>query len=320
MKRATGYRGVVLVVLCLVLAVPAAAAVVVDGSADAEYGAPLSTQSTQTQFGNSNLGQPDFANGSELDLGYGVIQGDKLFLFLSGNLESNFNKLEIFIDCIGGGQNRLRGDNPNVDFNGLNRMGDDGSGNGLEFDAGVGADYWIGVTGGGGPYQLFANFAELKTLGGGAGSFLGQTGAESNGPLSGGSNPGGIRVTISNRNTAGVNDGCAASSGAGVDRGVEIAIPLGAIGSPKGCIKVSAFVNGGGHDFLSNQVLAPVPAGTCNLAEPRTVDFSALGGSQFFTVCPENRVPAGGPWSMVVLSLGMLAAAVVMLRRKVATA
>ena len=45
-----------------------------------------------------------------------------------------FNKLDIFIDAIDGGQLKLRGDNPNVDFNGLNRMGDDGSNNGLRFD------------------------------------------------------------------------------------------------------------------------------------------------------------------------------------------
>jgi hypothetical protein len=46
-------------------------------------------------------------------------------------------------------------------------MGDDGSGNGLTFDAGFEADYWIGITGGGAPYALYANWAQLATFGGG---------------------------------------------------------------------------------------------------------------------------------------------------------
>ena len=266
-----------------------AGAVTVDGTLDASYGFALTTQTTQTQFGNSNLGQVGFANGSELDVGHAIVQSQTLHLFLGGNLESNFNKLEIFFECIGGGQNKLRGDNPNVDFNGLNRMGDDGSGNGLTFDAGYDADYWIGVTGGdagGGNYQLFANYAELLTGGGGGGYYLGQTGAASNGVLSGGSNPNNILVTIDNGNTGGVDGGCGASSGAGVNKGVELEIPLAALGNPTGCIKISAFVNGGGHDYVSNQVLGPLPAGSCNLGEPRAVNFSQQSGDQSFTVCP----------------------------------
>lgn len=105
-----------------------------------------------------------------------MIDGGTLCQRLPGNLESNFNKIEIFIDSVAGGQNMLRGDNADVDFNGLNRMGNDGSGNGLMFDMGFEADYYITATNGdigGGTYQLFANYATLPTLGGGSGSFLG---------------------------------------------------------------------------------------------------------------------------------------------------
>jgi RHS repeat-associated protein len=202
---------------------------------------------------------------------------------LTGNLESNFNKLEIFIDSIPGGQNRLRGNNPSVDFNGLNRMGDDGSGNGLTFEAVFTADYWIGVTGGDSPYQIYANYAELLTSGGGQGYFLGQTGAASNGTLSGGTNPFGIRATINNSNTAGVTAGSGASSGAGVASGIELAIPLAAIGNPTGTISICAFVNGASHDFVSNQVLAGIGGGA-NLGEPRSVNFGSITGTQSFTV------------------------------------
>jgi len=256
----------------------------VDGIAEASYGAPLSIQQVQTQFGDNSLGAIDYANGSELDVAYGVVQCGYLYLFLAGNLESNFNKLEVFIDCQPGGQNKLRGDNANVDFNGLNRMGDDGSGNGLRFDTGFDADYWFSVTGGGGPYALYANYGQLLTGGGGAGDYLGTTGAASNGVLSGGTDHG-VMVTINNSNGVGVSGGCGASSGAGVGTGVEFAIPLALIGNPSGCIKVCAFINGGGHDYLSNQVLGSLPVGTCNLGEPRSVDFNQFDGNQYFTLC-----------------------------------
>jgi hypothetical protein len=163
----------------------------IDGTRDALYYNLIVEQNTQTGFGDSNLGHVAYANGSELDAAYAYVDMNNgiLYLFLAGNLESNFNKLEIFFDTVAGGQNRLRGDNSNVDFGGLNRMGDDGSGNGLRFDSGFEADYWIGVTGGGSPYALYANWAQLLTLGGGPGYYLGTTGAASNGILSGGFNP-----------------------------------------------------------------------------------------------------------------------------------
>ncbi len=271
----------------LLLASFAAAAVAqtVDGTLDATYGPAKSTQSTQTGFGDANLGVVDYANGSELDGAYATVSGNVLYLFLSGNLESNFNKLEIFFDTVGGGQGKLRGDNAGVDFNGLNRMGDDGSGNGLRFDAGFEPDYWIGVTGGGGPYAIYANYAVLLAAGGGPGNYLGSANAASNGVLSGGTNPDNIQVTVNNSNTLGVSGGCGGASGAGVNTGWELAIPLSAIGNPSICFQVCAFVNGSGHDYLSNQVLSPLPAGTCNLGDPRFVDFNQFDGPQHFDVC-----------------------------------
>lgn len=260
-------------------------AAIVDGQLDGSYGPPIVTQTTQTQFGDSNLGAIDAANGSELDVAHGYVSGGVLYLFLGGNLETNFNKLELFIDGIAGGQNKLRGDNPDVDFNGLNRLGDDGSGNGLTFDAGFEPDFYITLTNGGGPTQVFSNFAELLTGGGGSGGYLGQA-TPGSGTLSGGTNPFGIELTVDNSNTGGVSSGCDASSGAGVSTGIELAIPLAAIGNPTGCITVSAMINGSGHDFLANQVLGPLPVGTCNLGEPRAVNFETLAGSQYFTVCP----------------------------------
>jgi hypothetical protein len=257
--------------------------IVMDGVLDDAYGKALAIQNVQTQFGDSNLGLIDFANGSELNSGHGFIDADAGFLrvFLTGNLESNFNKLDVFIDFRDGGQNRLRGDNPDVDFNGLNRMGDDGSGNGLTFDKGFAADLYITFTGGNSPYQTFANSADILTDGGGSGGFLGSGGAGT-AFLNGGN---GIQIAIDNSNTAGVGGGTGKASGAGVTTGIEIAIPLSLLGGYDGRdVLVSAFVNGGGHDFLSNQVLGGAGAGTGNLGEPRNVNFNFLSGLQYFAI------------------------------------
>ncbi|MCS7300659.1 MAG: PEP-CTERM sorting domain-containing protein [Fimbriimonadales bacterium] len=274
----------------------------VDGTRDALYGSAIVVQNTPTGFGDSNLGQVGFANGSELDAAYAYVDmlNSTLYLFLAGNLESNFNKLEIFFDTVAGGQNRLRGDNPNVDFGGLNRMGDNGSGNGLRFDSGFEADYWIGITGGGNPYELFANWAQLLTNGGGPGYYLGKTGAASDGTLSGGNNPNGIRVTINNSNTGGVTSTTADPvAAASVATGVELAIPFAAIGiTAPTVIKISAFINGAGHDFVSNQVLGGIGGGG-NLGEPRNVNFASIPGDQYFSVV----VPE--PASLLALGAGL---------------
>jgi hypothetical protein len=264
----------------LLFATAALAQPVIDGSWDPIYRI-LAIQNTQTGFGDSNLGAVDYANGSELDVAYGIVKDGWLYLLLAGNLESNFNKLEIFFDTRPGGQNRLRGDNPDVDFNGLNRMGDDGSGNGLTFDADFEADFWIGVTGGGSPYRLYANYAELG--GPGVGLYLGNTGAVSDGVLVDGNNPFGIRVTINNSNTGGVTGGTGLGNGADVMTGVELAIPLNAIGNPTSSFKVCVFINGLFHDYLSNQVLAGIGGGG-NLGEPRLVNFGNIPGEQYFWV------------------------------------
>ena len=122
------------------------------------------------------------------------------------------------------------GDNPDVDFNGLNRMGDDGGGNGLTFDAEFEPDHFLAFTGSGDPYVLYGHYAELLTGGGGDGYFLGEGGAGTDGTLTGGFNPNGIRATIDNRNTSGVVAGTGPDSGHGVTTGLELSIPLAALG------------------------------------------------------------------------------------------
>ena len=276
----------ILATLGLVAASANAQSIILDGVLDKTYGAKaLVVQNTQTGFGNSNTGTIDFANGSELNSAHAYIEDGFLFLMLTGNLESNFNKLEVFLDAVPGGQNQLRNDNIDVDFNGLNRMGDDPQTTkvveGLRFDEGFEADMWVGLTCGNNPLEVYMNYATIQTEGGGQGGYQGTGGAGLAGAQIFKS---GFGYGIDNSNIGGVEGGADIGSGAGATTGVELRIPLSAIAGYKGGdIKVCAFINGQGHDFISNQVLGPLGGGG-NLGEPRVVNFADIPGDQFFVI------------------------------------
>ncbi|NUQ66764.1 MAG: hypothetical protein HUU18_00580 [Phycisphaerales bacterium] len=191
---------------------------VIDGAYESSYGAAKFIQGNYTGFGNANSGNAVSANGSEIDQVFAVVHDnntpadttdDILYLLVAGNLETNYNKLSLFFDSLPAqGQNQLRGDNPNVDFNGLNRMGDSGSGNGLKFDAAFSPDYWIAITNGwtGSNHAMFVNYSELLTGGAGFGTYVG-TAAEPypiGGTLTLQAGAPDIRAFILNSNTAGV--------------------------------------------------------------------------------------------------------------------
>ncbi len=260
----------------------------VDGYRDESYGPALTVQDAPTAFGDSTLGGGRFANGSELDALYAQIRGETLYLLLTGNLESNFNKLELFFDTGPGGQRVLRSDNAEVDRDGLNRMA------GLSFEPGFLPDQYVSVTGGdggGGEYALFVNYATLPAQGRGVGVFVG--GSDGSGaPLTGGDNRLGLSAAINNANTGGVTDGAADPLAAeAVATGVELAIPLAALGQPVERLCVRAFINGREHDFVSNQFLGGLGTAT-NLGEPREVNLSL-----FRTACVPviGRVPVACP-------------------------
>ena len=276
--------------------------IIVDGERDELYGDPLVIQDTATGFGDSDLGLVNYANGSELDSFSARVDSGVLYLHFAGNLESNFNKLDIFIDSIpDAGQNRLRDDNPDVKFGGLNRMGGSGEGDepGLIFDDGFAPDFWIDFTGGGEfgvSYDTFINWSPLLTEGGDEGGwgFAGPGGAGAGLAIFAGN---GIIASINNSNTAGVSAGDGLDDGVGVTTGIELAIPLVVIGNTEGNrIAVAAFVNGSNHDFLSNQVIGPL-GGSSNLGEPRIVDFNAIPGPQFTVVVEGESVPCVGDFN-----------------------
>jgi hypothetical protein len=133
---------------------------VIDGTADNSYGAPLSTQNTNTQFGNATSGDPiNGGGGSEINRIFARVSNGRLYVLMAGNLETNFNKLEVFIDSEAGGSNTITGsalpggvdgfccggfpppDGNNTDnFGALQRM------QGLTFDADFAADHYLTFT------------------------------------------------------------------------------------------------------------------------------------------------------------------------------
>jgi hypothetical protein len=120
------------------------------------YGAALSTQNTKTGFGDANSGDPiNGGGGSEIDQVFGKVANGRLYVFISGNLEKNFNKMEVFIDSGSpNGVNVINGASLpagadafccggiGTTSGALQRM------NGLGFDAGFKAGYYLSFTNG----------------------------------------------------------------------------------------------------------------------------------------------------------------------------
>ncbi len=261
----------------------------VDGTRDASYPAALAVQTVGTQFGNNTTGSQYAANGEELDNIHAQIVGSDLFLFIGGNLNSSFDKLDLFFDTKAGGQNVLA-NNPNYV----------GSMAGLQFDAGFAADYALSVTCGNATatnLEIYADYVNLPTGGAGSTSAYINTGGSAAGPVQpltfSNSVPGagtGL-VSINNSNVLGVSSGTGAANTAAataVGTGIEYRIPLTALGTTMsgGDIKIIAFINNSGHNYLSNQVLAGLPAGTDNLGSPGTINFGSATytGNQYVTV------------------------------------
>jgi hypothetical protein len=160
------------------------------------------------------------------------------------------------------------------------------------------AQLWPGAT----------NSAGLATNG----YFLGQCNP-TNGTLFGATNPFGVQAAINNSNTNGVDgSSCVTNTTTGspcfgqpnaicavtVTNGIELAIPLAAIGNPTGQIAVCAFIGGGGYQYVANQFLGPInPNGTTNsycgwpdYTTAASLNLSTLPGQHYFWVGPEMRV------------------------------
>ena len=273
---------------------------VLDGTLDgAPYGAFLyENLLNPTGFGDNTDPDVDKASGSEIDairgfrdtLGTPATTDDILYLHISGNVQTNFNKMEVFLDVTSTGANQNPLPNtPTPNYGGLNAMRQSG------FDAGFAPDYYLRYTGGNNPVQHFLDAVLL----GDAVTPFGSTGGgvkSTNNPATIATGQGGfgpIEGTIDNSNVGGISfvgggngvDAAFVTNPNAVVTGVEFSLDLGAIGwdgvSP---IRVGGFLSQG--DLISNQVVGGVPANSNNLGLGSTIDFNSLTGTQHVQFTP----------------------------------
>jgi hypothetical protein len=266
-----------------------------------------SVQKVQTQFGD---------NLSEMDAAWSKVEGGRLYVMLTGNLEGNFNKLGIFIDSRSFGQNQIGGSNPTND-NWATSYG------GFTFDTGFAADYMMIMRRGFAGVNKYD--VDLARVGGGANDYASyqdifndsQEGSASLtdadrdfGSWSIGSP---LQVAYDNSNVAGVAGGTNAadqSAAQAVLTGIEFSIALSDLGNPANPsdIKISVMVNGGNHDYLSNQFLGSLEPPQGNLGGDGNGNFNGtvgminlnnFAGQQFFVV-PE-------PATLALMVVGGLA-------------
>jgi hypothetical protein len=302
----------------------ALAQITVDGTRDVGYGAPKAVQAVQTQFGDAN--PPGSLGGSELDAAYATINGGRLYLLLTGNLEPNFNKLEIFIDSRPGGENALT-NAPQYDFFTGSGWSSQNLG-GLKFDAGFDADYHIYSGWGGGPGPYNVRFVDrgggVSNMVPGSGGATPPVGLQASGVILAGNvgtNASGSALTqnleyaINDNNAAGVSGGTAAanmSDAAAVLTGMEFSIALADLGNPApgSTIRISAMIDNGDHNYLSNQILGPLTPPQGNLGGDggggftgtlSGVNFNQFAGAQYFEV----SVPVPEPTTIGLLALGV---------------
>jgi Viral BACON domain len=317
------------------LILPPLSGIIIDGTVDSGYGCPVAVQLLSTSFGKNTT--TNFINdtaGSELDAAYGLVKDNTLFLLLAGNIQANGNRIHVFFMTGPGGENTLTNVNPNnfdvqsgrsvLNWLGpTNNIGTVGAGPGLTFDPGFAPNYYMNVSCS--TTTSSFNYAQLWPGGTNSsgiatnGYFLGRTGS-TNGTLTGGTNPFLIQATVNNSNTNGVDKGNAsmgcytnaagvaggnAAQALAVTTGVEMAIPLAALGSPTGTIAICAFVGNNGMGLqLSTQMLGSFgtndpnycllgPGKTTNSWAPFLV-MSNYPGQHFFYVGPEMRVTSVG--------------------------
>jgi fibronectin-binding autotransporter adhesin len=277
------------------------------------YGTPapgsaaLATQTINTGFGDSTVGDGTSSGGSGLDAAYATVENGNLYVFLAGNIEGNTsaNHANLFIDSTSGGMTTL-----NLPTSGM--PGNNGALSAMntsQFSPGFAANYALDAN----DYQgtLYIDQYDLISN---IGNYLGSV------PLSGGiganQNLSGIQVGFNNTNAAGVNGdtGTAASQSAAqaVGTGLEFGVSLAALGNPApgSSILLLADVNGGSDGYLSNQFLPGLAVGTGNVggggpysgSSSAAFNFSTTPG-EYFSVQVPNTLPngdwltaAGGSW------------------------
>lgn len=320
------------------------------GSAGALTGGDAGVPSVDMAYDNSNTvgveGNPaeptpvspdvDWAYGSELNniRTFIDVPNNRLHLFIAGNMEVNFNKLQLFFDVAPGGQSVILDSNVDIAFNAVNNQA------GVTFDTGFEPDYWMdvntGVDGGTNTDVRFADATMLRTNGvqldpffgvitdygsffGGDLAVLDFSGPRldfQDGSLGGlfsefaprlvsdeaftGVVPTGIagliQVAFNNSNVGGVTETTAdASAVNAVNTGIEISIDLDELGwDGSQDILLAGWITNGGFDFYSNQVIGGLPTGSDNLGS-RDTDGDGVADFDFNTVAGDQFINLSNP-------------------------
>jgi hypothetical protein len=242
---------------------------------------------------------------------------------LTGNIQNNFNKIDVFFDTKAGGENVLSSA-PRYDFFNGSRWISENFG-GMTFDSSFSADYHLFLRTGAGRAEVdFIDrqgglFNSVPGASAGGSNFAGgiSTGtiaAGATGPNATGSSLGSaLNFGYNGNNAAGVGggNGAAANQAAAlaVTTGFEFSIALSDLGNPGAgdIIRIAPMVNNGDHNYLSNQFLGGLPVGTGNLGGNGTGGFTGtlsginlnnFAGDQFFTIV----VPEPSSLSLLALA------------------
>ena len=284
------------------MAMPLNAQITVDGTLDATGYTRVATQTNNTGFGD---------NFSEWNALYVGVEGSRIFVMITGNLEGNFNKLEVFFDSVEGGENSLSStpeydfpdDDENVDWNSQRLGGILSGGPGLTFDTGFDADFHLFARRGfdANEEELGFNIIDadfIDRLGGTSALINGNanrsafdfdaqvgSGAILAGELANNAAAGVIAneipFALNNTNIGGVSgdtgvpaDPAAAEA---VTTGFEFSIDVADLGIDpmnSATIKLVVIQNGASHDFVSNQILPGIDAPNGNLGGDNAGNFT----------------------------------------------
>ncbi len=265
---------------------------------------------------------------------------NRLYVFVGANMEVNYNKVQFFFDVRPGGQSTILDTNVDISFNAVNNQagitfdsgfaadywmnfntGVDGGTNtdvrfmdatvlrtnGAQFDPffGVITDY--GSYFGGDVATVDFSGPRLDIQDGSLGGLFAEYAPRLisddafNGVTPTGI-PGLITVVLNNSNVGGVTDTTADSNAVrAVNTGIEFSIDLDELGwDGSQDILMAGWISNAGFDFISNQVIGGLPAGSANVGPRDTdadgvadLDWNSISGTQYINLTnPPVSCPA----------------------------
>ncbi len=300
-------RGSMLISLMVLAVAVATAQPTIDGrNIPSEFGTPLASQTNYTGFGD-RLATHTW--GSELNQLFVRCINGVLYIGVTGNLEGNGNAYHFYIDT-----GRSTSNTFNLTTGCINCSVQGMSGVIFEHRP----DYVIGVNrydDGQGNDNIYIDLHDLVNN---QSTYIGAVAVDSGNSIpSGGDNSAGLRVAFDSTNVLGVtSDPNNIGDPSTATTGMELAIPLSALGNPQGEIKILVLLTGGADlgdpchgTYMSNQSLPALNVGNPAQQFPNPAwarcpnppfdmfpfDFSNeayVPGQQYVTVQP---CPAGPP-------------------------